>query len=75
MDIIKDVNGKISSKRLLGIVLITIGVIMHIITYIKTTFFLQIIDANTSIAVANNLIYVGGVLVGIGVFENLGNGK
>lgn len=71
MDIIKDANGKISSKRIGGATILLVGLILHIVLYFMSMFG-KVNDPNTCISVANTLCYVGGGLIGFSVFEGIG---
>jgi len=71
-ELLKDTNGKPSSKRICGIILIAIGV-----GYLLTVGIMSIIkviaDPQTSLAIGQTFIGLGSALIGIGVIEKLGN--
>ena len=64
-DLLKDKNGANSSKRVIGVILFAYVVALHCITTMKG---LEI-SAN-SLDLLKTFLYTGGVLLGIGVFEN-----
>lgn len=71
MNMLNDKSGKLSSKRVVGIIILGIGIIFDLSIGI-TSIFRGIADPSTALSVGNALIYVGGGLLGIGVLENIG---
>lgn len=69
--ILQDSNGKPSSKRIAGFILMGVGLVFLLITGI-TSIFKIIADPQTALSIGQTIIYVGGALCGIGVIEKLG---
>jgi hypothetical protein len=67
-----DTDGKPSSKRLAGFVLVSLAIIASILLWIKSVFFLAASDATTALYVTNSFFWAGGGLLGVGVFEKIG---
>lgn len=74
MEMLNDKSGKPSSKRIVGIIILAIGICFDLAIGI-TSIFQVIADPSTALSVGNTLIYVGGGLLGIGVLENIGGKK
>ena len=72
--VFRDRDGKISSKRVAGFILLAVGVTVHIITA-TISYFQVIADPDTAIAVGNTLIYTGAALLGVGIAEHLVRGE
>lgn len=68
--ILEDSEGNKSSKRLFGSILISLGSALHITLFIFSLL-KKAVDPVTALGIANNLIYVGATLLGVGVVENL----
>jgi len=69
-----DDAGKPSSKRLCGIALITVGLIMSIVMF-SYSLMHDVIDDIAALSVIEYLFVTGGALLGISVFENFKIGK
>lgn len=64
-------TGKVSSKRISGIILLAIG--GGLLTFIAIfAIFQSITDADTAINCAKTLIFIGAGLLGFGVFDGIG---
>jgi hypothetical protein len=70
-NVLKDKNGKESSKRIAGIVIASIGVAMHVVLF-AFSIATKIADPATASSTANMMIGTGAALLGVGVLENLG---
>lgn len=68
--ILHDSGGCLSSKRVSGLALIFMGIVFSIILFIFSLMG-EVGDANTATNIINTLLYSGGGLLGIGVFEKL----
>ena len=71
-EILNDTNGKPSSKRIAGFILMGVGLVFLLSIGI-TSIFKIIADPQTALSIGQTIIYVGGALCGIGVIEKLGN--
>jgi hypothetical protein len=71
---LQDGVGNLSSKRLAGFVLIFIGIIMALVLFYKCLYF-PIPNSQTALDLISTFLYVGGGLLGIGVFENMKIGR
>ena len=69
--IMRDKSGKLSSKRMAGIIILIIGVAFHLTTGIMS-YFRAISDPTTAVSIGNALIFTGAGLLGIGVIEQIG---
>lgn len=63
-----DGKGKISSKRITGIVTIGLAVVMSITLFIYSIQF-KAVDPSTGIDIIKYLLMTGGALLGVGIFE------
>jgi hypothetical protein len=61
-----------SSKRLCGAIMLASGGIINIVLAIYS-FANRAVDATTIQSCSQTLMYVGGVLLGIGIFEGIGS--
>ena len=72
--ILQDTNGKPSSKRIAGFVLMGVG-LAYLLVVGSISIGQVIADPATALSVGQTIIYVGGALCGIGVIEKLGTGN
>jgi hypothetical protein len=70
MNVLNDKNGKQSSKRIAGFIILGLGIGLLIALYFGS-WFNDIVDPNTALSCANTLMYVGGGLLGLGIFEGI----
>ncbi len=70
--ILNDTNGKPSSKRIAGFILIFTGLVFLLSIGISSIFTI-IADPVTALSVGTTIITVGGALTGVSVLEKLGN--
>ena len=74
MDMFKDQSGKMSGKRIAGAVIAGIGLGLLIFLGISAMF-TEIKDPETAKDAFSSILYVGGGLLGISVFEFFGTNK
>ncbi len=67
--LLNDHDGKPSSKRIAGFIILFVGLALHMATCV-TSFFKVIPDPSTALAVGNTLLICGSSLLGIGTLEN-----
>ena len=72
--ILQDQNGNSSSKRLAGFIISGVGLSMLISIGI-VSMFKVIADPSTAMEAGKTILIVGGSLLGVSVFEFLGNKK
>ncbi len=70
--IVNDKNGKPSSKRISGFILISVGLVFLLSIGISSIFKV-IADPQTALSVGQTIIGLGGALIGVGVFESIGS--
>lgn len=72
MEITKDINGKQSSKRTAGLIILILGVSLILAIGIYS-FFNQLEDSTTAFNSALALLTIGGALLGLTVGEYIGS--
>ena len=70
-ELLTDAAGKRSSKRVCGILLLVIGTVFLMLTGILALIG-NIGDPQTALTAGQSIIYLGGALLGLGVFERIG---
>lgn len=65
----KDKNGNKSSKRILGTILLVVGVLMSIALF-SYSLYTKVADPTTAIDIIKLLVFAGGAMLGVTVFEN-----
>ncbi len=66
--IFTDSKGKLSSKRVIGILCFAIAIIMGVHLYVMSTI-LMVSDASTAIQIVEGFLMAGATLLGVGIFE------
>ena len=69
-----DTQGKPSSKRIAGFVLVGVGLVFLLSVGIASIFN-PVADPGTALSIGQTIIGLGGALIGVGVFEKLGGGS
>lgn len=72
-ELLNDTSGKASSKRISGIFLIVIGIIYLLVSGILDLCSIISISEN-ALTIGQTFLYVGGSLLGLGIFEKIGKG-
>ena len=63
-----DGKGKLSSKRVIGIICFGIAIIMGVHLYVLSTT-MMVSDASTAIEIVEGFLMAGATLLGVGIFE------
>ena len=64
-----DGKGKLSSKRVIGIICFGIAIIMGVHLYIVSTMIMTAHDSATAIEIVEGFLMAGATLLGVGIFE------
>ncbi len=64
-----DGKGKLSSKRVIGIICFIISIIMGIHLYVVSTMIMTAQDSATAIDIIEGFLMAGSTLLGVGIFE------
>lgn len=71
---LRDSSGNLSSKRIAGFSILILGS-AYLLTIGVVSIYRVVADSSTALDVGRVLIYTGGGLLGIGVFEKFGGNK